>query len=44
MLSLLFYKAINAIFNGVSVFAIVILSIAVLISVFNIYANFLSLF
>ena len=39
MLSLLSYKAIDIIFSGVSVPAIIILSVAVLISVFNIYKS-----
>ena len=41
MLSSLFYKVIDAIFSGVSVPAIIILSIAILISTFNIYISFL---
>ena len=44
MLSSVFYKVINIIFNGVSVSAIIILSITVLISTFNTYVRSLSLF
>ena len=40
MLSLLFYKAIDTVFSGVSIPAIIILLIAVLIFVFNIYVCF----
>ena len=39
MLSLLFYKAIDAIFNGVSIPATVILFIAILVSTFNMYVS-----
>ena len=39
MLSFLFYKAINTIFNRVSVPAIIILSITMLISAFNVYKS-----
>ena len=39
MLSLLFYKVINAIFSRVSIPAIIILSVAMLISTFNIYKS-----
>ena len=39
MLSLLSYKAINTILSGVSIPAIIILSVAVLISTFNIYKS-----
>ena len=39
MLSLLFYKVIDTVFSRVSVPAIIILSIAVLISTFNIYKS-----
>ena len=39
MLSLLFYKAINIIFSGVSIPTIIILSVAVLISAFNAYKS-----
>ena len=44
MLSLLFYKAINIIFSKVSIPAIVMLSIAVLISAFNIYKSLSSFY
>ena len=39
MLSLLSYKAVNAVFSGVSVPAIIILFITVLISTSNIYKS-----
>ena len=43
MLFLLFYKVIDAVFSRVSIPAIVILSVAVSISAFNIYERSLSL-
>ena len=39
MLSLSFYKVINIIFSGISIPAIIILSVAVLIFTFNIYKS-----
>ena len=39
MLSLLSYKVINTVFSGVSIPAIIMLSVAVLISVFNVYES-----
>ena len=42
MLSLLFYKAIDTVFSGVSIPAIVILSVAVSISTSNIYVSLFS--
>ena len=39
MLSLLFYKAIDAVFSGVSIPIIIMLSIAISISAFNIYTS-----
>ena len=44
MLFSLFHKVIDAIFSGVSIPAIVMLSIAVLISAFNAYIRSLSSF
>ena len=44
MLSLLFYKAINIIFNGVSIPAIIMLSVAVSISVSNAYESLFSFY
>ena len=44
MLSLLFHKVINTVFSGVSVPAIIILSIAILISAFNIYVSLSSFY
>ena len=42
MLSLLFYKVIDIISSGVSIPAIIILSVAMLISAFNIYKSLFS--
>ena len=42
MLSLLFYKVIDTVFSGVSMPAIVMLSVAVLIFAFNIYKSLFS--
>ena len=39
MLSLLFYKVIDTVFNGVFIPAIIMLSVAMLISTFNIYKS-----
>ena len=44
MLSLLFYKAINTVFSGIFIPAIIILSVAVLISIFNIYKSLSSFY
>ena len=44
MRSLLFYKAIDIIFSGVSVLAIIILFVAILIFAFNIYKSLFSFY
>ena len=44
MLFLLFYKAIDTIFSGVFILIIVILSVVVLISAFNVYKSLSSFY
>ena len=44
MLSLLFYKAIDTVFSKVFIPAIIMLSIAILIAIFNVYKSLSSFY